>query len=211
MAEATEQHSGYKNFVKYIGDWAPVYAKVPIAAKKRGKNGIRANLSRAKPKYLRHIADTMKYISQDMIPVPEDIRDRMSVEDRFYLKHAWRNKRRCMNFLRHERAGAKAATLVSEIVNRAIESGCDQSEEKAEPKSAVAAKATATTNPPKKRKGPAREHEFEAATQVAEIPYSVKPHGPDSIEYAQQEKLAEWQRQEAAAERAAETEETETM
>ena len=159
---------GYKNFLDYIGDYKCVYQRIPQAARRRGKGSLANNLKRSKTPFLNHMHDTIKMINCGEIPLPPDLRKGLTVDDKFYLKEAARNKKKCLKFLRHSRHGAKTAALVGEVINRALQaqqqqSGQDQNQ------APVQGKKKARTS-----RLPAREHETEAAAPPVPAEYETK-------------------------------------
>lgn len=185
--------SGYDNFLNYMSKYRDVYARLPKAAKKRGEGSLAKNLQRSKTPFLSHLHSTIKLINRGQLPIDPEVEGRMTVEDRFYLKKAGDNKRKCLQFLRHEKQGARTAALVGDIVNRALLCSAED-HTTGRPKRKPKHKAKPKQNP---EPASTKEHEFDAAPP------------PVSPEY--EAKLAEWQRREAQQQSEGGSEETGSM
>ena len=159
---------GYKNFLDYIGDYKGIYQRIPQAARHRGKGSLASNLKRAKTPFLNHMHGTIKLINCGEIPLPPDLRKGLTVDDKYYLKEAARNKKKCLKFLRHSRHGAKTASLVGEVINRALQaqqqSGQDQNQAPVQGKKKKAGTSRLS----------AREHETEAAAPPVPAEYEAQ-------------------------------------
>ena len=117
-----QKRAAYNNFLSYLGPKKAMYEKM-CTLPKRGPRSMKAALPAANLNCVKHMARTMKHVRNGKIPVPPDIMDQMTLEDRYHFKYDAQSMRRCQEFLRTHKNGHRAATLLGKIVNSAIRAG----------------------------------------------------------------------------------------
>ena len=179
-----QKHGAYNNFLSYLGPKKAMYEKM-CKMPKRGPRSMKAALPAVTPGCMTHMARTMKHVRNGTIPVPPEVMDQMTLEDRYHFRYDGSSMRRCKEFLKRHKNGHRAATLLGKIVNSAIKAGHVYNGEPVEKAVAKVGKLAG-----RGKKGGTTNNNKSQTTKTKAEPSQPSEPAEDSVQ-----KQAEWQTQ----------------